>query len=434
MYYSKFALLLFPFLIAASCDNKEQSASSDPVIDKPGVIEIAADVPVYYVSHIKQKAETVQKLRKDELDAFVFLTDSHLPDNTMHAACLIEVLTGQMKYPKVFWGGDAISSNTDNIEQQWNTLAKDFSRLSKKAAVFACHGNHDLTCKTTLPKSEVRSKFSEAMYNVSWPSAESDALYYCFDNKDSGIRYIVVDDFDKFGESSEERAVYQNVNSTQLDWIFEDAVMKAPANSKLVFVMHCNAAFGVSNVYKALSALARQEDYGSYKFSTRKDLKILFTIGGHFHHDMQIAKDGVFHIQSECDARYSQGFIRNPFADSGRTRDSGTINEQAFDYISISKDCSTLTIVRVGHGGCRLFHLTPVTLKTGAAHQLVSSEAKSWYCYDSDSTYSSGTWTLTNNVAEISNSGLVTAKSKGEAVAVGMDAARNLELYYIKVE
>lgn len=401
-----------------------------------------SDVPSYYVNHVTERANMVQALQSNQLDGFVFWTDTHMADNTKHAPSLIEAVLAKANNPKVFWGGDAVPSYTDNVETWWTVQADANNRILKSARLFNCHGNHDLTCQVsstsatgyTLPKSQVRSLFQSAMSDVTWSNAETDALYYYFDETASGIRYIVMDTFDKFGDTDAPRAVYQNVNTTQLNWIFSEAVMKAPANSSLVFIMHCNAAFGISNVYKALTALARHEDYGSYKFSTRQDLKLLFTIGGHYHHDMQIATDGVFHIQSECDARYSQGFIRNPFADASITRDSGTINEQAFDYVSLSKDCTMLTMVRVGHGGCRQFHLTPVTLNVGASRQLVSSAATIWYCYDSSSTYSSGVWTLTDNVAGISNSGMVTAKAKGEAVAVAMDASYNIELFYIKVE
>lgn len=437
----QYGIVCFIWNTLINGDDRTVPQWTAPLVKNAMLDEGSSDIPAYYSSHIAERTAKVGALQADQKDGFIFWTDTHMADNTRHSSSLIESVLAVTKSPKVFWGGDAVPAYTDNVEKWWSAQAEANAKIMQSARLYNCHGNHDLTCQLsstsatgyTLPKSQVRSLFQSAMSPVIWSNAESDALYYYFDETASGIRYIVLDSFDEFGDKDTPRAVYQSVNSTQMDWIFKEAVMKAPAGAGLVFIMHCNAAFGVSNVYKALGALARHENYNGYNFSTRTDLKLLFTLGGHYHHDMQIVTDGVFHIQSECDARYSQGFIRNPFADSSIVRDSGTINEQAFDYVSLSKDASTLTMVRIGHGGCRLFNLNPVVIKAGNTQQLSSSGASSWYCYDSSSTYASGAWTLTNNVATVSTSGMISAKAAGEAVAVAMDKSHNVELFYIKV-
>lgn len=403
---------------------------------------VARELPEYYSSHIATKKAEVSSLGSSQADGFVFWTDTHISANAGNSPLLIRELLTQTGDTKVFWGGDAVPAYTADPSAAWSTQVGMFDEITDTEGIYPVHGNHDLTCResaessagSTLSKSEVSRRFRDvtgdgAVYNTS----DAASLYYYVDNPSAGIRYIVMDVYDQFQGSDVYWGVLPGVSQTQMDWVFGTAVMNAPENCKLVVLSHFAPGFNpnVSVLSAALAALSAHEDYGTYSFSSRQDLKLILVLGGHQHHDMQLNRGGVWYVQTLSDACYPD-FTRSPFAPSV-TRTFGTIYEQGLDYVSIASDLSTITMIRSGIGGNRLFNMQEIEIAEGQTVQLNSSGASSWKAYDSSSTYSGGTWSLTTNVATVSSSGLVTGVSEGYAVVAARDASNNLELFKIKV-
>ena len=402
----------------------------------------ARELPEYYSSHIATKKAEVSSLGSSQADGFVFWTDTHISANAGNSPLLIRELLSQTGDTKVFWGGDAVPAYTTDPSAAWSTQVGMFDEITGTEGIYPVHGNHDLTCResaessagSTLSKSEVSRKFRDvtgdgAVYNTS----DAASLYYYIDNSSAGIRYIVMDVYEQFQESDVYWGVLPGISQTQMDWVLGNAIMNAPENCKIVVLAHFAPGFntGVSTLNAALAALSAHEDYGSYAFSSRPDLELLLVMGGHQHHDMQLNRGGVWYVQTLSDACYPD-FTRSPFAPAV-TRSLGTVYEQGFDYVSIATDLSTITMIRTGIGGNRVFNMQEIEIAEGQTVQLNSAGASSWRAYDSSSTYNGGTWSLTTNVATVSSSGLVTGVSEGYAAVAATDASNNLELFKIKV-
>lgn len=400
------------------------------------------DLPSYYSSHIATKKAEVASLSSSQADGFVFWTDTHVSANALNSPLLIRELLSQTSDAKVFWGGDAVPAYTTDPAASWATQVGMFDEITNADGIYPIHGNHDLTCResaesssgTTLSKSDVSLKFREvagasAVYNTS----DAASLYYYVDNPAAGIRYIVMDVYDQFQSGNVYWGVKPGVSQAQMDWVFGTAVMEAPQNYKLVILSHFAPGFNkdISLVNSALAALSAHEDYATYSFSSRQDLDLILVLGGHRHHDMQLNLGGTWYVQSVSDAWYPD-FSRSPFAPAV-TRTPGTVYEQGLDYVSIASDYSTITMVRTGVGGNRVFNMTEIEIAEGQSLQLSSPGASSWTAYDTGSTYSGGTWSLTRTVATVSSSGVVSGLSEGHAVVAARDASDNLELFKIKV-
>lgn len=404
------------------------------------------EVPEYYKVYINNKASDVSALQNDIADGFVFWTDTHVGANGLDSPALINHITAMSSSRKVFWGGDAISAYTADAPAQWQIQEKMHRSISSQTKLFNIHGNHDITAKNskessegyTMPKDEVKKCFAGMMTSeIVRNTADENGLYYYYDEPASKIRYIVMDLYESYSGESTPWGVTSEVSSLQMDWIFNEAVLNAPEGYGLFFMMHNSVGFyrtdtKFQELYDALSALSSHTSFHSYDFSERADLKLLMVLGGHAHHDMQIALGGVFYVQTASDACY-EDFKRSPFADTRIQRVSDSIYEHAFDYVGISEDFQTITMLRVGVGGNRRYNLEPIVMVPGESLKIESDNATEWYCYDSESIYESNTWTLGSNVATITSDGTVTAKTAGDAVVVAMDDDHNLDIYYISV-
>ena len=404
------------------------------------------EIPEYYTDYIAEKTSEVSALQRELADGFIFWTDTHVSANSMNSPALINRIASVSSDPKVFWGGDAIPAYTADAPGQWLIQKGLHESIASHVKIFNVHGNHDITAKNskdssqgyTMSKDGVKDCFIGVMStDIVRNSLDENGLYYYYDQTSAKVRYIVMDLYENYTEENIPWGVTSGVSDTQMEWIFNEAVLNAPEGYKLFFLMHNSVGFYrndpmFKNLYDALLALSSHSSSQSYDFSIREDLSLLMVLGGHAHHDMQIGLGGVFYVQTASDACY-EDFKRSPFADSSIQRTSGSIYEQAFDFVGISDDYETITMLRIGVGGYRRYHLKPIQMVPGDKLKLESDNAVKWFCYDSESRYESSTWTLYSDVATISADGTVTAAAPGDAVVAAMDDDHNLELFYISV-
>ena len=92
-------------------------------------------------------------------------------------------------------------------------------------------------------------------------------------------------------------------------------------------------------------------DYNNNTYNINKDFtgkkhSILFAIAGHNHIDRLQENNGIYYVQTICDATYKQD-------DSVPSRRD--INLQCFDIITINKTTNTVNLTRVGAGEDRSF-------------------------------------------------------------------------------
>lgn len=322
-----------------------------------GKCEDLREVPDYYTAYIETKAEEIRRLQKDETDGFYFITDMHFPDNYGNSAALIERLENMTDRRVIIFGGDVLTY-VDDIEKDMAMQISALQQMRGVSPVLWARGNHDFvnyTGKKEWIKGE-RKAFpaweSEKLLGyfrpVSAVSNPSDPYtsYFYYDSPGKKLRYVVFDTTDSVQDDN----MQSGISGTQLNWIFEKAVLGAPKGYGIVFVGH-KPFLGESDAEPARDALSAfsthsKYEYGgcSFDFATRPDVNMVCVICGHKHNDYSYEfPGGQPQINVEADCNYES---------LGRTK--GTVEEQSFDYVSISKDGKVRT-VRIGKGEDRQF-------------------------------------------------------------------------------
>ena len=408
-----------------------------------GILADAQELPDYYNDYIAQRQKTVASARKDARDGFVFWTDTHIQANAMNAPALIcKILKGDAR-AKVFWGGDCIPAFVPDIETWWGKQKELNDRISLEAKVFNIRGNHDFTRKSenkpgasgsTLSQAETSRLLSEAMTeDVVRNDQDPGGCYYYYDEPQARIRYVVFATTDDIADENAAFGTLPRIRKQQMDWIEEIAVGKAPADYSFVFLMHIPVILNDSPYYWRIR---------SFIDSVARSGRLLAVMGGHHHHDFQIYRNGTWWILTTSDACY-QDFKRSPFTKSGFKRSKGTINEQAFDYVTIDAKGKFIKATRIGVGADRQFALTPVEVPTGKGVRLKAGTGKgtTWNIYDSEGMkfirgpHFTGHWELSARNASISADGTVTGLRNGTAMAVAMAAdSSRVEFFPIEVK
>lgn len=397
-------------------------------------------LPVEYNEYLSAKKAELAALLPSVSDGFVFWTDTHFKANGESSSSeIISTVLDGLPHPKAIWGGDAITAYTNDVELCWRAQKASFDRLDKSICLLPVRGNHDLTARESKdikagyslsPKATFKAFSAVTAKGVVRNSKDKTGLYYYYDEPNARIRYIVADVFDRFEGTDVFWGVKEGVSDQQLKWLTEEAMDKAPEGWRLVFAMHSAIGFDI-NIHKCYVPLVNAIETLSER---RPDLRVLMVLGGHRHHDMQIVRNGVWYVQTVCDAPYPDG-TRSPFSPPGVQRKAGTPNEHAMDYVAVSKDGDTVFMVRIGYGSNRTYHLTPIEIAVGESLEMSGEEISTWYAYDSTGdAYKNKKWNLTCNVAGITPTGRLFGLSEGDSVVVAIDASGNQNYYYVKVK
>ena len=405
-------------------------------------VESRQSLPPSYDEHISAKKAEISALVPSQADGFVFWTDTHFKAyGESSSSEIISLLLDGIPRPKAIWGGDAITAYTNDIEKCWRAQTREFARLDKDIRLMPVRGNHDLTARESKdvkagyslsPKATFKAFDAVTTKGVIRNPKDKNGLYYYYDETETRIRYIVVDMFESFDGTDVFWGVKPGVSEKQLVWLVDEAIGKAPEGWGLVFAMHSSVGFDLS-VHKSYVPLAEAiETLPTY----RPDLKVLLVLGGHRHHDMQIVRSGVWYVMTASDATY-QDYARSPFSPPGVRREKGTSNEHVIDYISVSKDMDTVSMIRIGYGSNRTYHLTPIEISVGESIQMPSEGIKTWVAYDSERSkysFSNTKWYFSCEVAGITPNGRLFALSAGDSVLAAIDSIGNLQFYYLKVK
>ena len=419
-------------------------------------------LPVYFEENISSKSLIVKDYLKRSSDCFFFWTDSHLNANDGYTPQIIEhaSIAWNVKTPKVVFGGDIIPSFVDDMTPFIKLYERQCEYLKGFGCIYPARGNHDFTFKYAPGKPEgitydntmTSDIFRKSMTldNVVHNSAEPGSSYYYFDEKKSKIRYVIFDSSDYVKDTSRGFGIVDSISIEQRRWMFKVAMLSAPKNYAIVIVSHApQFEYGSDSptiqVMQGISALSTHSrvviDGEEYRFDKRKDLKLLAVFSGHLHHDMQIYQNGVLHIMMMGDVRY-RDFRRDPFVDSEYTRKTGTVNAHAVDFVCVLKKRNAIAAVRLGAGPDRLFHLSPIELKVGDKYpiafnqkdkRVVAYDAKAEFVKNEAEKYSY-IWKLNHSVVDITDGGVITALTPGEATLMVERQDGLREFYCIKVE
>ncbi len=322
-----------------------------------GKCEEVREVPDYYVPYLEEKADRIRQLQKSEVDGFYFITDMHFPINYGNSATLIETLEHMTGKRLIVYGGDVLTY-VDDFNEGMAMQISALEQMRGVSPILWARGNHDIVNYTgkkkwitkerkTLPAWE-STKLLERFRPAKAVSNESDPYtsYFYYDCPGKKVRYVVFDTIDTVQDDN----MQSGLSDTQLRWIVEEAILGAPRGFGLVFVSHI-PFLGEKRRISAEIALSAFSEHSTFKlgettydFASRQDLRMICVVCGHKHRDYFLKfPGGQTQINVMADCNYDE--IK---------RVKGTVEEQSFDYVSISKDGHVRT-VRIGKGEDREF-------------------------------------------------------------------------------
>lgn len=331
--------------------------------------------PSYWNTHLNERiADIRERLRSTtDLDAFVFVTDVHVPNNVMNGHKLAEQVFKHTSVKKMFCGGDIpglrgdINTLYDVADKYWNTYGK--ACVDNGVSHYMTRGNHDWHV-------DGYSMDNNGVYDLSSRRQENDVEapnnrnYYYVDNNRMKIRYIVLDTSEIFIPAS---GTHGNLYSygcyqEQVTW-FAETLKNTPSGYHILVIGHIPVATSLSSehevnlqifadmfsAYKNRSHfVASGEQYGvyydgAYQFYLTCDVDftdceaiLVGYLYGHEHLDARNIVGGVNHITCGADALYND--------DPNVQRVANTTSESLITVFVIDKTERKLYGIRIGAG------------------------------------------------------------------------------------
>ncbi len=435
-------------------------------------------LPDFYNRHLVDVAgRVVCNAGKGARNGFIFFTDAHISANYSRSGFLIAELVKRTGLDRVICGGDFMPAYCGNVppgpyvQRLYEKMCSHWRNPIESAGgrLFTAKGNHDLRVWDGPAKSDgfvyASARTRELLMSTKESSSvvvncdEKSGMYFYRDDPVQKVRYIVADTSDgtreKDGVGS--GSGYGNfMRADQLRWIGEVALGEVPSGYGVVVVHHipltpftgsiadAKVFADFRHVLEAYQTHGRAvTKAGAFDFSSRDGGDILFDLAGHTHSDQFVFLNGILHISEICDAYYRDPGPRTPFSGNLVTRRDlrkGTVNEQAFDVLQFNGDAVRTT--RVGVGQDRVFRLKPMTLKVGEKLRLECGEFADvkWRGFDSWDVREDRKiddpethWTFAHEIVDITQDGVVAAKSPGWATAVAIAPDFRKEIVGIEV-
>lgn len=298
--------------------------------------------PDYYQSQLTSAVSQINT-NMDEVgqhgDTFAFVTDTHWSNNTKHSPALLAYLKNKCNFRFVVHGGDYITGGTDipvwteNLRvarDAWDIFDNDFLTL---------FGNHDAN---NDKGSQYRISVN-AVYDILFKRCESSItewnnsaveeinpysqFYYYVDNNITKTRNFYLS------------SSHGSIGARQLNWL-SSKLNEVPTGWHCVVFCHWIFVDGsyTPNGTQLKNICDQHAD------------KVMAIIAGHIHYDkVDYTTAGIPIIFTTTDTHY-------PVEDEqGVTPDAtvGTINEQAFDVMTVNYQTGTIKCVRIGRGADR---------------------------------------------------------------------------------
>lgn len=300
---------------------------------------------------------------------FAYITDTHYGDNAGQSGKLLKYIKENTAISTVIFGGDIVRSyGTKN--DAWNDVKMYTDLADNMGIVYGTKGNHDITIRAsassttgwTAPQSTIYDILNRRNERLIDNGINSKSYYY-FDNKIQKVRFIVLDQYEdvQSGETTY-WGTKSKFSQEQLDWLINDT-LNIDGYTLVVFThspsdnaMQYYSPY-LDAVQKLLVAVANKQHFiynqngltANADFSNTKNT-VACHLSGHAHIDETHVDNGVLSIGVLCDAAYNDD---PQYKDKPRTK--GTINEQAFDIVSLDTSKRTIKLVRIGQGNDREF-------------------------------------------------------------------------------
>lgn len=392
----------------------------------------ALPVPSYFAENIE---DTVKSAREDmsvvglDGDNLIFITDIHWENNSKNSPSIIRTICGELNIDNVVFGGDAINgqASQETAMAMFSTIAGQL--LSARSRNFvAVIGNHDFNGADGGTAFDDGPKVFYSIFNknMDYLAKHGGPTYYYFDNPSTQTRFIVLD-----------TGASYTVPETQANWLTQ-VLNNTDVSLRVVIFMHTflreRAKYQDDTFigYDYEVASSGQTVEGIVDTAKANGKNIQCVIAGHAHIDYNVQTDGrIPVIGTDCDGRQSLQWPTTV----------GTINEQAFDVITIDYVNKTIKCRRVGRGKSRIIHYEAIEMAVGGTLD-ISSDIEivptSYSVRDNlDIKYRNAagggpSLTYGASIASISNAGVVTAISSGLLTAVA-ENDECIETFNIKI-
>ena len=344
-------------MISSGSDEKPYLPHLSAIDAEARLVTNRNEVPSYYRSHIDSKIATIlanmERVGRHGF-TFVFITDPHWDKNYHNSPVLIHEIMEKVGINDVICGGDVIGEGTKAYAEN---LMLDFINSFKSYGITfpVCYGNHDGNWNPSGDQREhPERKLSE---NEVWALIESqydkhpviyisdEGFNFYIDYPNTNTRVIFLDTGDtRTIEGHDTPGLYFT------DWeMYADALMDA-GNKNIIVMPHAPAtnAIGktlckIANKYNARESYIGEEL--TYNFANATG-HVYIVIGGHSHEDNSSTPEtgGISWVISDSDStRTNSGIEPTP----------GTINEQAFDVVTVDYETGVSYFVRIGRGSDR---------------------------------------------------------------------------------
>lgn len=429
-------------------------------------------LPAYYGDMLASVSVKVRRNAKTCADGFWFVTDMHIPSNTRMSGRIIAKLVKETGIRKVLSGGDmpeafgskaSLDASVKDYRDEW---VVPIERAGGE--FYPAKGNHDFTIRSTPTVNdgftysckEARDVLmdTKAVASRAVTNADDDeACYYYVDFPEKKMRYIVADTTDRITMSRPFWAVEYGMHERQVLWLAEHALRGIPSGWGVV-VMHHIPICGVAanpdemrifapwrEILEAFQGRRKVIVFGRELDYSKAKGRILLDLTGHHHAERQSQINKIWHVTEPCDAAY-QDYISGskPWCPDLPVKERGTVYEQTFDAVQFDLGAGLIRFTRFGGGGDRALHITRKTVRVGESVRFCASlfgGAVSWGCYDSDRVamrpnpqrkydYFADYF---NDVADISQDGMLTAKKAGETTVVALSPNGDKELFPVVV-
>ena len=444
-------------------------------LPRRGVGGESSCVAAYYEPYLTEVSRRIRAHSSSCDTGFFFVTDQHVKSNCGQSGRLVAELIRRTGIVRVFSGGDlveafgegyptdkaAVDFAIDGYRRKWVSPIR-----AAGGRLYSAKGNHDFTVRHSMDSDEpvrgytMGGAAARDLIVGEWTerdivshSNDPCACYYYHDDVGAKIRFVVLDTTDSEDSGDVAWGVRYGVHDRQLAWLAEVALGSLPSDYDLV-VMHHIPLTGVVGNERETSIFANLRDVleayqnrgrmtiagRTYDFA-RATGRILVDLTGHHHSERQTFQNGILHVTEPCDAAYEDYIVGSmPWCGALPKKVRGTIAEQTFDVVQISRDRRLLHFTRVGGGQGRTIHCTAKKLKVGETLKLepeVLSGKVSFACYDGDSVTRlpnpKNRWNklvaYKSDFATIASDGTLTAKAPGPVMVVLRTEGLEKELY-----
>lgn len=315
------------------------------------------DVPDYYKTHIASKANSINSLDNVEIQ-IGFITDEHYPTNAKNSPALMRYLWNNVPMNFIVNNGDVL-----NQAESKSVAMREITQFNAQFDFAQGHyypvvGNHEhnnangQSTSTQLSLAQVQLAVLSKKNNVQFSKFAS----YYVDDSLTECRYYFVGCKQNSGIYKEDLVwllqSFKTIPNGYCVVLFSHTGLKYDSSSYEVTGVQTD----ISVLSIGLLAVANKSSYTYddvvYNYSDVDAVPIAIFSGhvhfdGYYQYSHQDYSGYVYTIATTCDAGSKVvGTV---------DRTAQTINEQAFDVISIDKTNRLITMTRIGGGADRTF-------------------------------------------------------------------------------